>query len=443
MNKKFKRIFEIVVISILFVMTLFACSSNKAKVGHFELRDGEETFIYDGQVVINRLVNVDGKLYYLDENGHKVKDEWAIIDNDGHYGYFGNFGDLVKNKIRTIDGYDYYFDENGVLYQDRTESKIKVIDGVEYIANKNGELTIVNNNKTIETAPVEMTNKNNAAVNSSTQKNQKEQQKQTKQPAVQQQTQEQQVVQQTTQSNVASNFAEQAKQQAVVQQAPISTQQSQQVSQQQTAAQQNIQQTTQQQITQQNTQQTTSNNNTTTTNAPFANAIDLTKVDTSIPDEFGGPGVVGFQTTTSQKTSPGGATIATEETTTQASNEVKIVKTETIEDYIDGDDYSCTITLLKPIMNGSTAEETDAMNGCIEDIMDSWFDEISGIVSDYDVLPKSVTFRKATLGTVSKKKINITIEGAIKPKSGSSKAIKYRIVYDRESENADITKVNG
>lgn len=443
MNKKFKRIFEIVVISILFVMTLFACSSKKTEVGHFELRDGEETFIYDGQVVINRLVNVDGKLYYLDENGHKVKDEWAIIDNDGHYGYFGNFGDLVKNKIRTIDGYDYYFDENGILYQDRTESKIKVIDGVEYIANKNGELTIANSKKIVETAPAEMTNKNNAAVNSSTQNIQKEQQKQTKQPAAQQQTQQQQVVQQTTQNNAASNFAEQAKQQAVVQQAPISTQQSQQVSQQQTAAQQNIQQTTQQQITQQNTQQTTSNNNTTTTNAPFANAIDLTKVDTSIPDEFGGPGVVGYEGTTAKKVSPGGDTVAVAETTAQESNEVKIVKTESIEDYIDGDDYSCTITLLKPIMNGSTAEETDAMNGCIEDIMDSWFDEISGIVSDYDVLPKSVTFRKATLGTVSKKKINITIEGAIKPKSGSSKAIKYRITYDREEENADITKVNG
>ena len=97
--------------------------------------------------------------------------------------------------------------------------------------------------------------------------------------------------------------------------------------------------------------------------------------------------------------------------------------------------------LLKPVMNGSTVEETNAINSCIDELMESWYDEVAGIVNEYDVLPRSVTFKKATLGTVSKSKINISIEGTIRPKSGTNKTIKYKIVYDRNEQNADITKI--
>ena len=132
------------ILAILVLLSLFSCEK-KEEVGHFEIIDGVETYVYDGQIIKNQLVEVNGELYYVDANGHKLKDEWAIIDNDGHYGYFGNLGDLVRNKIRTIDGKDYYFDEKGCLYQDRTESKIKIIEGTEYIANVNGELSLAAN----------------------------------------------------------------------------------------------------------------------------------------------------------------------------------------------------------------------------------------------------------------------------------------------------------
>ena len=59
------------------------------------------------------------------------------------------------------------------------------------------------------------------------------------------------------------------------------------------------------------------------TNPPFANAINITNVDTSVPDETGGPGVVGFTPTVAQNTAPGGNSVANAETTAQASNEVK------------------------------------------------------------------------------------------------------------------------
>ena len=374
----------ILVVGILFLLSLFSCAK-KNTLGHFEIRDGEETYVYDGQVIKNKLVEVDGKLYYIDNNGHKVKDEWAVIDNDGHYGYFGNFGDLVTNKIRTIDGKDYYFDEKGYLYQDRTESKVKVINGEEYIANAMGELTLAaNKGKKEEKKTVAETT---AAVKPTT----------TNQPTQQA----------ATNNTSQQTAAQQAAAQAAAQQAASQAAQAGQVS----------------------------------TNAPYANAINITNVDTSIPDENGGPGVVGFNPTTTQNSAPGANTNVTSGTTAQSSNEIKIVKTDQIIEEIDGENYSCKITLLKPVMNGSTVEETNAINSCIDELMESWYDEVAGIVNEYDVLPRSVTFKKATLGTVSKSKINISIEGTIRPKSGTNKTIKYKIVYDRNEQNADITKI--
>lgn len=388
-------------LDLLILLSLFSCEK-KNNLGHFEIRDGEETYVYDGQVIKNRLVEVDGKLYYLDDNGHKVKDEWAIIDNDGHYGYFGNLGDLVRNKIRTIDGKDYYFDEKGCLYQDRTESKIKIIEGTEYIANVNGELSLAANKIN------EVNNETTAKVKQTTNKTvQQEAKTTTQQSAATQQAAAQQAAANAAAQQAAANAAAQQAAQVAAQQAALQAAQASQVS----------------------------------TNPPFANAINVTKVDTSIPDETGGPGVVGFQATTANNIAPGVNSVVTQETTAQASDEVKIVRTEKMVEEIDGDDYSCKITLLKPVMNGSTVEETNAINDSIDELIDSWYDEVAGLVNDYDVLPRSVTFSKATLGTVSRSKINISIEGTIKPKSGSSKSIKYRIVYDRNEQNADISKV--
>ena len=427
---KTKKILEItkkivmMALLLLIVVMSFGCRVKNVidtSAGMFVIKDGEETYIKDGQVLINRLVEVDGKLYYVDENGHKLKDEWAVIDNDGHYCYFGNFGDLVIDRIRTIDGKDYYFDKRGVLYQDRTEKKIITIEGVDYIANRNGELRLASIEENVE---------------------QEEDTKETIKEAIKETKKEETktaVATSETKSNQAAYWkATQDASWAAAQQAVAA----------QYGGNVQVTQTTQNPA---NTAATTAAA-VVSTEPPFANAIDISGGLTT-PDEFGGPGI-GLSTTTSRQVSPGspggGTTpgapggIVTEETTktTNSTGEVKIKSTEKYTDSVEGDDYECEITLLMPIMNGKDDEETENLNACIEEIMDVWLEEITGIVSDQDTLPKSVTFTSATLGTVNKSRIIINLSGNMKPKSGSSKSLKYRITYDREEANAEIKKVN-
>lgn len=365
MEKNKGKVILIVLMAIIVVLVLaisinFISFRKKIKgntEGHFELRDGVETYISLGQVVRNTLVEVDNKLYYVDNEGHKVKDTWAIIDNDGNYGYFGSLGDLVKGKIREIDGKKYYFDDDGILYVDKTSSNIKKIDGVEYIANANGELRLSTEQESTTIAPTT-----------------KAQPVQTVAPTVTQ------VV--STQVGQATPIYE--TQASTV--APIYA-------------------------------------------APYANAINIT----------------GGSTVSAAVEGPGAEIVvasAVNESTNEVTREVKIARTEKFVDYIDGEDYECTITLLKPIMVGATDEETETLNSCIEEIMDVWFEDVSGIVEEYSTLPKSVTFTSATLGTVKRTSIVINISGSIKPKSGSTKSIKYKITYDREEENADISKTS-
>ena len=360
------------ILLLVFLLAIFivSCSLTVEKaeepIGDFELRDGVETYIKEGQVIRNQLIEHEGKLYYVDGEGHKSKDTWGIVDNDGHYGYFGSLGDLVIDKIRHIDGKDYYFDENGVLYQDRTESNIKVIDGVEYIANKNGELILVADKEKMD------------------------KQKETQQSI--------------TQTNKVVSQQTIVSQQVVVPQQQIVP----------------------------NTTSIQSQTIEYSTAAPFVSAINETNGTTAL-DEFGGPGI-------GINTAPTSNTTNVTPTSAQSSSEVKIVKTEKIIDYLEGDDYDCSITLLKPIMNGSNADETENINSCIEDIMDAWLDDVKGVIGEYDTFPKSVTFNSATLGSVNNSRMIINLSGSVKPKSGSSKTIKYRITYDRKEANAEITQ---
>ena len=377
----------------------------KLAEGSFVYKDGVETYMEHGQVVIDKLVNVDGKIYYVDNEGHKVKDTWAIIDNDGHYGYFGNFGDLVVNKIRTIDGKDYYFDENGILYQDKTEKQIKIIDGAEYIANKNGELRFASGTFASETE----TTTTAKAVTTTT---------------ARQQTQQ-------TQTTIIS--AEQvAAQQAAAQQAAAQQVAAQQAAAQQAAAQQAAQQAAQ-----------------ISTAAPFANAINVSGSNTTVPDEFGGPGVVGNNTgTNTAQVSPGNtpntAPVApgggTATTNAQSANEVKIQSTQRMTETVDGDDYECTITIVKPIMVGTSSEETMNMNSCIDEVMDAILEDVQGVVGEYDILPKSVSITNASISSSTNSRVVIQLSGSVRPKSGSSKTIKYRITYDRKEVNADFSR---
>lgn len=421
MENNKKNVGKIIIIVLLVVFILLAAgiainmmrmrkTFMKMAEGSFVYKDGVETYMEYGQVVIDKLVNIDGKIYYVDGEGHKVKDTWAVIDNDGHYGYFGNFGDLIVNKIRTINGKDYYFDENGVLYQDRTEKQIKVIDGVEYVANRNGELRLASD-ETSETKK-EIIDETTATTKKVEVTTTAKQQNQT-----------------TVVSAEAQRVAaEQAAQQAAAQQAAA-----QQAAAQQAAAQQAA---TQQAATQISTE------------PPFANAINISGSNTTVPDEFGGPGVVGNNTgtntaqvspgnnTQTAPVAPGGGTT----TNAQSANEVKIQSTQRMTEAVDGDDYECTITLVKPIMIGTSAEETVNMNSCIDEVMDAILEDIQGVVGEYDTLPKSVSITNASISSSNNSRVVIQLSGSVRPKSGSSKTIKYKITYDRKEPNADFAR---
>ena len=412
-NKKNVGRIVIIVLLVIFILLAAGIAINMMRMrktfmklaeGSFVYRDGVETYMEHGQVVIDKLVNVDGKIYYVDNEGHKVKDTWAIIDNDGHYGYFGNFGDLVVNKIRTIDGKDYYFDENGILYQDKTEKQIKIIDGAEYIANKNGELRFASGTFASETE----TTTTAKAVTTTTAR------------------------QQTQQTQSAIISAEQvAAEQAAAQQAVA-----QQAAAQQAAAQQAAQQAATQQAAQ------------ISTAAPFANAINVSGSNTTVPDEFGGPGVVGNNNgTNTAQVSPGNtaqtATVAPGGGTTtnaQSAKEVKIQSTQRMTETVDGDDYECNITIVKPIMVGTSSEETMNMNSCIDEVMDAILEDVQGVVGEYDTLPKSVSITNASISSSTNSRVVIQLSGSVRPKSGSSKTIKYRITYDRKEVNADFSR---
>lgn len=397
-NSKTGRVVVIVLLLIFITISSFIAINmirmkkdyEKMSKGSFVIKDGLETYMEYGQVVIDKLVKVDGNIYYVDDKGHKVKDTWAIIDNDGHYGYFGNFGDLVINKIRTIDGKDYYFDENGILYQDRTGKKIKIIDGTEYIANNNGELRLA----TEDAYEVLEESKTDNKVKATTAK--------------------------TTVASTKAQSQPQPPSLIVVNE---------------TLTQQVIEETTiKQNIIQTSTQKSTE--------AIFANAIDIS--GNIVSDENGGPGVFGKSdsNTKVKAVSAPGKDSKTTTTVTGYADEVKLTKIEKIEDVYDGDEYECSITLLKPILLGTTEEETEEMNSCIEELMDALMDDIMGTLEEYDTLPKSVTFTSANLTSATNKKVTITITGTVKNKSGSSKTLKYKIIYDRENINADFSKVS-
>lgn len=83
---------------------------------------GENGFYYlsdSGVMATNELIEgSDGKMYYVNEFGIRVKDEWRFIERDedtsldGHWYYFDVNGRMVTGK-RSIGGEKYFFDETG------------------------------------------------------------------------------------------------------------------------------------------------------------------------------------------------------------------------------------------------------------------------------------------------------------------------------------------
>lgn len=365
-------IIAILLIVIVWLLINFSIFRRRIRnSGHFEKVGGVDTYVENGEVVTNTLVRIRGrKVYYVDEYGHKKKNTWAVIDNDGTYGYFGSLGELVTNKIREIEGKKYYFDENGKLVSNNEVE----IDGIKYKSNSNGELYTLDEYKDAEAQP-------------------------------------KQTVPQT---------------QSIKQTQAV--QQTQSIKQTQAVQQTQVAQTTQHTETQTYIQITEAKE--TTKKLPADGKAEVEETENQGP----GVGLV----STYQKSY---VTEDEENDLSENETEVKIKSTEKITNTVDDGEYECKITLVRPIMQGKNSDETESINSSIEELMDVMWDEVESVVNDYDTLPKSVTFTTPTLGTVSKTKILINLAGTITTRSGGSKSIKYRITYDREEFNGDITKV--
>lgn len=387
-KKKFPILIVVIAVLILIIILLlinFNLFRRKIRnSGHFEKIDGIDTYVENGEIVTNSLVRIRGKkIYFVDEKGHKKKNTWEIIDNDGTYGYFGSMGELVKNKIREIDGKNYYFDENGKLI---ISTEVEV-NGIKYKANSEGELYTLDEYKEAETKISETVL---AKITPTTQAT-----------TVAQTVPPTQIIQtaivETTTQYVAPSYI-------VIGDPPIN--------------------------------QNDLYKGTTEVVSPVGgNPI--------VEGENGGPGI-GLVDTYKKSYAVDDKNIDTdyEDSDEDVEQTVRIKSTEKITDTIDDDEYECKLTFVKPIMQGKNSEETEMLNETIDELMDVLWDEVESLINDYSSLPKSVTFSTPTLGTVSSSKILINLSGSIVPRSGSSKSIKYRITYDREEGNGDIVKTS-
>lgn len=128
-----KKIF-LLLFNLIIVLTIYGCSNNKT--GSFKVIDGKEVYVIGKEQVLDKLVEVDGENYYIDETGLKIKNDWHQINNDGDYGYFGAMGQMIKNQIKDIDGYFYLFDEKGIM----RKNGVKLFNENNYYAARDGHL---------------------------------------------------------------------------------------------------------------------------------------------------------------------------------------------------------------------------------------------------------------------------------------------------------------
>lgn len=151
---------NLIAICLVVVMCLSGCSeTGKKSDGVFKVVDGKEVFVNGENQVIDKLVTFEGEQYYIGEDGTKVKNNWAIIDNDGQYAYFGAKGIMIKDQIKDIGGNLYLFDENGMLvtsglteYKDNEyyatkdgyllKNQFKIIDNKDYYFQADGRYTV-------------------------------------------------------------------------------------------------------------------------------------------------------------------------------------------------------------------------------------------------------------------------------------------------------------
>ena len=65
-------------------------------------------------------------------------------------------------------------------------------------------------------------------------------------------------------------------------------------------------------------------------------------------------------------------------------------------------------------------------------------EEVETVAYEYETLPKSVIFNSATVTSTNRTNIFISLSGSITTRTGGTKSIKYRIIYDREELFAEL-----
>ena len=369
----------IVVLLIGVLVNLFVLKPKKNVGGHFEKRDGIDTYVENGEVIKDTLVVIEDqngkKVYYVDNEGHKIKNKWQVIDNDNNYGYFGNLGELVTDDIREIEGNLYYFDENGLLLTDRNIT----YDGVQYVADKNGVLTELNkkiptpsNSKIVETTTIKATTKSAVVT--------------TQAP----------IVAPTSVSPTISTGT------ANIGQAPFYTTET---------------------TVQKTTTETTTAKNTLETNADGSNV---------------GPG----QGITGSTTNSGPSDSTTTTDGEGSDTNIKIVSKTTIESTVDGEDYECVIKVIKATMRGKNDEETEYLNSALDGATDELMELVESYASEMSTTPKSITFTSVDITSITSKKIILTFTATLKQKTGSTRTLKYKMTYDREAGEIVVAKVS-
>lgn len=84
--------------------------------------DSSKNFFYlgeDGKMVTSSLVESGDSIYFVDEHGVQVKNQWRLVDveNDDHekeprWFYFGSNGKAYEDGWKTINGKKYSFDDD-------------------------------------------------------------------------------------------------------------------------------------------------------------------------------------------------------------------------------------------------------------------------------------------------------------------------------------------
>lgn len=506
-NNKQKVLVAIIIVLMLlivaFIINFFVIKKKYYSDGEFRKVDGIDTYYEKDDLVKDSLVSYKGKKYFVDNEGHKKKNVWEIIDNDNHYGYFGSLGELVTNSLKEIDKKYYYFDKDGKLV---TNDFVKY-DNATYYASEDGSL-LYRAFKILD-KDYYFGRGGKLVVKEGWVRNRKDENKRGLPSGLYYLDEKGQRVKDKWLNDV---YVDKNGKMAVDtwvgeyyvgkdgkylhdtttpdgvtlgsdgkpiagQTIPTTTRAATQ------ATQKNNNTTSTQQVV---TSQTTNSYN---TNAPTsvvvtqetttAQEISSMTVNSALPStedlikaglqkeqesaqaaasitpgsgasvEQNGPTAV-YQVV---KGYAEGKNVEDDDDDTwyddddedgeddEVESEIKISSTQKISDTYDDDEYECTITLLQPVVKGGKNGEADTINDCMESMMDELSEEVDTIINGYEDLPKSIIFSSATITSSSSSRLVITLSGKVTPRSGTSKTVKYKITYDRNEEEATLTKV--